>query len=654
MSFIVARNFFSSEHHSVFTVHDVSVYLERGKEGFVFGCSMGEVTFVGKSISEDHVDCKDTVEEYFRMKTVEKLVIFNETSDEIGFVSLDCSLSSEWILGQNQQDGSLFLSSDYVAIGIDDWTQETVYSHCNSITYFDSNLFRTIAVEIDVCQSMEDAVMKSGPNQLPPFIMISDDPLTRYSASWNGIADDAAGFPWSLSYWLSYCGLTPTTVHTWQILPSDHTYCSNCNDICNVKYVLNKDYNSENTQHRVTCLEDVLNDGGTSLHNVFVSSLGLPFLLSNFQWDEKERMITLQRLNRLYFLELVTVIRAYHSWKATGRNLYIRSLTKPNSAEADKFPQGETELSTVDLLLEALTIESVDINAAEKWNSTLRLIHYVLGNAKHSVSSVMDAIKAIFLDDNGAVANLCDSETWYWCVSEEHPIELLHSLQLKDTASTYFEDILKRQDRHSIDFLTVSIEDQRNVSRPIIQKFLDGECYVLIYVLPSQWETANEFVLRLRADANKLQTTEAGIIRYLLFPMSVTHQSFAGDHCSASNRNKPSRRAVIDNASQFISDVVTVLDLVVILNGLDALLSFQQPLSHEGSFFNIREELPDRYTGILPRCKNNNGMVEYCSYSLEAPIIVACSNCRNNTKRKLFCSYLSIRGLSMSRDLLEF
>lgn len=563
-----------------------------------------------------------------------RLIAFNESSNMIGLSQVGCQQNANWVIGHNAKDGSLIVADDFIRLDNDEWKQEMFVSNCKSTVYIDSALFLPSSPmpqsPEDSCGFIHKAVSPSNDQDLR-FVMVSDDPISVYSPS-----SDSYQYPWSLSHWLSFCGLKPTTVHTWQLLPDDDDV------ICNVKYITNSV--SLAGLSSLSCLSDVmdpeyrLNYGSEGLHSVFVSSLGIQYLSNSLHGSNNQLVGVMQRLGVLYFSELVRVLRA-HSELQTRGDLRVMSIVGRNSEEgAVSTDRGECFIGTIhSAVSNALMVDAAETSAAVLWRHYLDQIKCIRKKHKgKSEAEVLPALHNIFTDkQSGAVVNLCTSSSTasgsYFCSVAGAVEDLRDSLKVNEPMTKYVTEIFRRQgtaEGDSVSHSSAVVEDRLSeVQRPSIQKFLDGECYVLVYLLPDQMEAANQLVNQYQADGDEKRLGfEAGIVRYLLFPISISSMECSASQCS-SVRGRPSLRAALNHAAQFISDVITVQDVVFILNGLEALLSFHQPLSHTGSLFNQLQDLPLNYPGVIPRCSIGlGGVPDYCSYSLTAPVMISCKD----------------------------
>ena len=168
--------------------------------------------------------------------------------------------------------------------------------------------------------------------------------------------------------------------------------------------------------------------------------------------------------------------------------------------------------------------------------------------------------------------------------------------------------------------------------KPIVRTFVDGDVHVLIYVRPEHLHLAQRLVAHWQRGG--AEVTNFLFMKYMIFPLeaaSPTSDQDGGEFF----RQRPSLRSVLLLVREKVEQVVSAKDLVYVLVGLEAALSFPQPGRYKAS--DQADLLKRCFSGEAYRsteCDSN-------LYSGEGGRVGSdCNLCGAAAKRSFDCSFL--------------
>jgi hypothetical protein len=384
--------------------------------------------------------------------------------------------------------------------------------------------------------------------------------------------------------------------------------------------------------------EDCMNDtkaGGqcaTSSTVTYLTSLHFADALTGTTVSSTTNSVK-ERLEQRAFVDLLSVLRAFAHTDCAQR-LVVRSVeltsltTTPSAGTAESVPLTRRLLST-------MLVFDADPNSAQRFSIALSELESALGsvlvqsasdssNNSEAVSSVvqvhlqltqvlelLDALMTVFGSDFLRLQQSCIRSTAsYLCAHDDarHALATLidrHSatalapitrnngvngayvtLQLLPRVQQYFTRAVQRLRSHEAHSTAqrseITTAAATNVIKPHVQTFVDGDVHVLIFVRPEHVYLAQRLVAHWQR--NGAEATSFLYVRYTVIPIHDAKEGPAAGSAKgavkqgkAFNERKPSLRAVLRLVKEKIEQVATVQDIVYVLNGLHALLSFPQP-----------------------------------------------------------------------------
>jgi hypothetical protein len=338
------------------------------------------------------------------------------------------------------------------------------------------------------------------------------------------------------------------------------------------------------------------------------------------------------RLEKQAFTDLLSVLYAFANTCAQG--LVIRSIeplaltTTPSAGAAESVPltrrllntmlvfdadpnseqRFTTDLSELETTLDSMAVQSASdsSNSSEAVSSVVQ-VHLQLTQ----VLELLDALMTVFGSGFMRLQHSCvRSAASYLCAHDDarHALATLidrHAttalaqitrnngvsgtyvaLQLLPRVMRYFNLAVQRLGPHASTSASQHAETTTaaatNVTKPHVQTFVDGDVHVLIFVRPEHVYLAQRLVAHWQR--NGAEATSFLYVRYTVIPIHEAKVGPAAGSAKGAGKGgrtfyerKPSLRAVLRLVKEKIEQVVTVKDIVYVLNGLHALLSFPQP-----------------------------------------------------------------------------
>jgi hypothetical protein len=361
------------------------------------------------------------------------------------------------------------------------------------------------------------------------------------------------------------------------------------------------------------------------------------------------------------FDDLLSVLRAFANTdcaqKLIVRSIEIPALTVTVSANADTVPLTRRLLNT-------MLVFDADPSSAQRFGTALLELESALdsvlvqsasdsSNSSEVMSSVarahlqltqvlelLDALMTVFGSDFMRLPQSCvRSAASYLCAHDDarHALGTLidrHTtiavaqitrnngvdgtyvtLQLLPRVQQYFNLAVQRLGPQAPTSASQHAETTTaaatNVTKPHVQTFVDGDVHVLIFVRPEHVYLAQRQVAHWQR--NGAEATSFLYVRFTVIPIHDAREGPAAGSTKGSGKpgkayyeRKPSLRAVLRLVKEKIEQVVTVKDIVYVLNGLHALLSFPQPGKLTAAQVQELQQLCD--AGLLTRsewCDDN-------------------------------------------------
>jgi hypothetical protein len=345
------------------------------------------------------------------------------------------------------------------------------------------------------------------------------------------------------------------------------------------------------------------------------------------------------RLEQRAFDDLLSILRAFANTDC-AQKLIVRSIESTAPPRAPVAPSAGAAVSVplTRRLLNTMLVFDADPDSAQRFSAALSELDSALdsmlvqaaiesSNSSEVVSAVaqthlqlaqvlelLDALMTVFGSDFMRLQHSCVRSTAsYLCAHDDarHALGTLidrHTttalmaitrnngvdgtyvtLQLLPRVEQYFTLAEQRLGPHvstaapeHAEVPTATAIAGMNVTKPHVQTFVDGDVHVLIFVRPEHVYLAQRLVAHWQRDG--AEATSFLYVRYTVIPIhDVREGSAAGAAKGAGKQGKayferrPSLRAVLRLVKEKIEQVVTVKDIVYVLNGLHALLSFPQP-----------------------------------------------------------------------------
>jgi hypothetical protein len=336
------------------------------------------------------------------------------------------------------------------------------------------------------------------------------------------------------------------------------------------------------------------------------------------------------------FADLQSVLRAFANTDYVQR-LRIRSIepTAPTHTSVAASTNSANAVPLTRRLLNTMLVFDADPNSEQRFSTALSELESALdsvlvqsasdsNNSSEAVSSVvqvhlqltqvlelLDALMTVFGTDFLRLQQSCVRSTAsYLCAHGDARNDLAtlidrHSatalaqitrnngvngtyvaLQLLPRVQQYFNLVVQRLGPQAPTSASQHAETTTaaatNVTKPHVQTFVDGDVHVLIFVRPEHVYLAQRQVAHLQR--NGAEATSFLYVRYTVIPIHEAREGPAAGSAKGARKlgkpyyeRKPSLRAVLRLVKEKIEQVVTVKDIVYVLNGLQALLSFPQP-----------------------------------------------------------------------------
>jgi hypothetical protein len=386
----------------------------------------------------------------------------------------------------------------------------------------------------------------------------------------------------------------------------------------------------EDTKARGNCATNA----GTTRHSTVTYLTALRFFDAFTGTTESAAVHTAKkRLEQQASDDLLAVLRAFANTDCAQR-LVVRSIgplaltTTPSAGAAESVPltrrllntmlvfdadpnsaqRFSIALSELESALDSVLVQSASdsSNSGEMVNSvaqTHRQLAYVL--------KVLDALMTVFGSDFMRLQQSCvRSAASYLCAHDDarHVLATLidrHAttalaqisrsvvadgtyvtLQLLPRVQQYFTRAVQRLHSHEANSASqhaeITTAAATNVTKPHVRTFVDGDVHVLIFVRPEHVYLAQRLVAHWQRSG--AEATSFLYVRYTVLPIHEAREGPAAGSAKeavkqgkAYYERKPSLRAVLRLVKEKIEQVATVKDIVYVLNGLQALLSFPQP-----------------------------------------------------------------------------
>jgi hypothetical protein len=375
----------------------------------------------------------------------------------------------------------------------------------------------------------------------------------------------------------------------------------------------------------------------TSQHSTvtFLTSLHFTDALTGTTVSSTTNSVETQQEQRA-FDDVLSVLRAFANTDSAKR-LIVRTI-EPTALLHTSVAASTNSANAVPLtrrLLNTMLVFDADPNSEQRFSTALSELKSALdsvlvqsasdsSNNSEAVSSVvqvhlqltqvlelLDALMTVFGSDFLRLQQSCVRSTAsYLCAHNDArhalatlivqhittaltPITRINgvngtyvALQLLPRGVRYFNLAVQRLRLHeahsTAEHAEITTAAATNVTKPHVQTFVDGDVHVLIFVRPEHVYLAQRLVAHWQRSG--AEATSFLYVRYTVIPIhDVREGSAAGAAKGAVKQGKvyferkPSLRAVLRLVKEKIEQVVTVKDVVYVLNGLQALLSFPQP-----------------------------------------------------------------------------